>query len=1112
MSVTEIASATGEWSIKLRNDCPQYILDDLGYFGHVCILPGRIDPDDYGDTLMDSARYVGVSRGRSFGDDNKMISGPGMAFWLGDEDGKGYTLETVTAFTNTTFTATLTALLPDSLVVGNISALAGLFTNSFQYLSRRQAIDYVCSLYDAEWRIRGKGVFDAGLISDLYVTDPKAAIIASREGMEMDYRALAGKAKLDADVRDFTTRVLLLATGADNVSTVSATADINPTLNPYVDLYGNPIVLTRIISETQTDEGNADARAQLQLNRFTSPKDSLNLSTSEYDIKGIVAAGDYVWVYDREALLVDNANRIDFHGEEMYPLKLRVFQTTWPITADMGVVFRTNDGRWIDLSQWVEPETGDTNVVVGGYNRSLTGQGAGPGDNPSNNPVPNTTIPDVISWNTPFLQATYQSPADGLTKAQIFLSWDQPLNTDTSVIDDGLFYEIRWRTGQTGVYDLTHTDLHFYTHNQLLGTFGSPIPYNLGPWQSTQISFDNLEFLLTDLTPGIPYDIQIRAGDIAIPPNVGAWSSLVTVQTRPDTRAPSDPAPPQTVAGSRNAIQVVHTLGVASGGEYNLEADLNHLKVHVGDTADFFPVSEAISEGGTLAGKLLANRGMIAGNIPAVGTFQLDDEPGRARYIKITAVDNFGNESGPSQPVQQTAELIDSAFISELTVSKVSAGTINVDWLMAGEIATALTGSRVNLGWYGIEAWNIANIRTFYLDATTGQVEIIGKFIATDPINNPGDSITIWPSQFAGSGYTYPTIEFETSGTQGWGPAYINAIPGFGTNGTSLGLNSGPDGETPPNNQSTMILGASQWSIGVNSFKPIPNESRGGAAFGTAASAGLELNPTGSDIRGGYYVFTNTIEIQYNLAADSTLKCDITMNDNLIDLTRYGTENANNGNCGIEIQANGVKMYAAGQYVANTRFSGTDSRAIVETYRFCGFGEVAFRGQIDGTAGNVFKIRDDGTANLILDGTGKGSVYVKNFVIDHPTQDDKWLVHACTESPTPGVEYSGTAVIKDYRAIVELPDYFEDLCLVEGRQVLVTPMLPPDGAMYPYIPRAIGSVPTSGRFFISSDGLDGTLIAWRVFATRKDVSFPVEPLKNEFERVGDGPYTYLEAK
>lgn len=1055
MSVTEIASATGAWSLTLRSDTPQEILDQLDYYGHVAVLPGRVDPAEYGDTLLTAARFVGVNRERSFGVENKKIGGPGMAFWLGDEEDKGSVIEPdAIVFDNATFTSVVNTLLPDSVQAGTIAALPGLYDGTHQYVTRRKALDYVMSLYNAEWRVRGDGKLDAGLVSDLYVTDPKTAILRNRSGLELDYRAMFGKAGLDSDVKDFTTRVLMMAQSTE-ASVVTSTADIDPGLNPYLDLFGNPLEMTRIIQENATSEGNAAQRAQLQLNRFTSPRDAMKLSTAQFDIRGDVETGDYVWVYDPEARLQDTDNEIVFHGETIWPVKLRVFQLTWPVTPAMSVAFRTNAGVWVDLTEWFVPEQGETTIVVGGYNRSLTGVGSGSGDSPGSLPTDNTSVPDVVEWVEPFAQATYQSDADGLTRAQVVLAWTQPLNTDSTVIQDGLAYEIQWRTGATRVFPVTHADMASYTHDELVGTFASPIAYTEGEWQSTQVSWDLNQFLLQDLTPGIPYEFRIRAMDIALPPNTSEWSAVASVQTRPDTVAPSTPAPAQSIAGSRNALQIVHMLGRASGGTFNLESDLNHLKIYA-DLDPSFTVNDD-----NLLGKLIANQGMLRGQIPVVGTLPLDNNPDTPRWIKIVAVDNFGNESSPSDPMQQTAVLIDSAFISELTVSKVTAGTIFATWIQAAEMTTALAGARVRFGWFGLEAYNINNLRTFYVNSATGDVEIVGSFYTQDP-NNPGDSIRIEPSNSS-----YPTIFFNSSGGTN-GPAYVNAIPAVG--GTSLGLNSGADSLTAPSNQTTLLLTPGGGYLQYNAYLPVPNVVNGGR---------MGVDDTGSFLQ--YYNVDDLI-------------CHVAVEDDTV--TFYIDTGA-----GLETSF-------------KVRNPAASAGPFVEAARYCSPGEGAFAGQLYSASGTFSIGNGGGGGDPALFADGYAGRFIKNFVIDHPEDASRYLVHACTEGPTAGVEYSGIFTLEeDYQGWVELPSYFEAATLAENRQVFLTIQLPTDGALYPYLPRAVAGPVKDGKFFISSDGFKGTRIAWLVKAVRSDVEqFPVEPLKSEYDRAGSGPYTWLEKK
>lgn len=1154
MSVTEITAAIGEWSVTLKDTTPIEVLDALDYFGHVAVTPARIDPIAAGDALLRDARYVGVLRDRNFKAENKEIKGAGMAFWLGDEDDKGEVIETPMAFAGATFSHTINTLLPSSVQPGLIYAQNGLYNGQHVYTSRRKALDYVCSLYNCEWRANGDGTVDAGAIDELYVSDPKAAILRKRSGSELTYKAFRGAAELAADTKDFTTRVMLLAEGQE-ASTVTATADIAPEKNPYKNLFGGPLKLTRVVSEQQTSEGNAQARAQLQLNRFTSPREAISLTTDEFDIKGDVGPGDYVWVYDPEAKLIDETNQIDFHGQEIYPLKLRITQMSWPIIQGMGVSYRDRDGNWFDITDYVVFETGVTEVVVGGYNRSLTGSGTGPVQDPGSRPVENSTIPGVPVWNTPFSQSTYQSDLDGLTRAQVVLSWDQPLNTDGSIIQDGFLYEIRYRTSQTSIYIPTHDELSQYRHNQLLGTFAQPIAYTQGAWQYTQVSWDNLEMLLMDLTPGIPYDFQIRALDTGTPPNYSEWSENVTIQTRPDTQAPSTPAAVQVVAGSRNAVQVVHTLGKAEGGTYNLEGDLNHLQIHGAFTEDYITDARPVAEGGTLLGRLQANQAMMRGRIPAVGTFQLDEMPDTPRWVKVVAVDNFGNESEPSAPMQQTADLIDSAFISELTVSRVSAGTVTATWIQAGEFKTGDTGARVVWGWYGIEAYNQDNLRTLDVDSTTGEITLTGTIQSgitgrRITIEGGANEIKFFPevgeTRFARL-YSYipsnfpndiavelRSIDSDTSdyGVRLWmlpDAASIATMP-QGEGGDLLSASfmrvdidqaqiaaSTRNKSSPPYTSANEIVRARV--IAHNSaharmeVNGATGTRRARVRTDDTATYPVTAEVMNGDTRdGGYFWFARGAAVTSYLGHYGGGRDDFIAFDP--DQLRF-THSARHrffagGNWAFDANPNGIAVN--GTVTGTSGAAGVDYRVNLKA----------------ASGGDVFFYWASGQLNI-----GSGGAFIKTFVIEHPDIAERYLVHATTESPHAGVEYWGEAVVRDHVAIVQLPDYFESLVEIENRPIFLTPVLEDDSDKDPIMDEGWGvqreepilqpGVPAwarickvasspirSGKFKVYCDGPDGTKVGWLVKAVRKDAQFEVEPLRSEGELQNVGPYSWLE--
>lgn len=722
MSVTETIGAIGSFSIALSKDTPQNIVDQLkdrpavpAYFGHLVVHSGRLTAVDLGDSLLKSSRYTGVYRSFAQGaDDTITLGGAGMSVWLGDEDQKGAVIESLTNITAQTFPNSIRALLPPAVHEGTLHpGPAGTFTTQFQFIDPKSAIDYVCTTMGGEYRVNGDATIDAGLVSDLYRTIPDCALVANDAGVDMSMRALPGEFETQEDVDDFTTRVVLLAQG-EGAAIATGTANIAPASNPYKDLWGNTLKMTRMVSESTTDTGNADVRAQLSLSQYESTRDALTLDTGQYDIKGDLVVGDNIFVYDPKQGLYDNSKEITFRGERINPIVLRVTESTWPVSAGMSVAFRTPVGVWIDLTQWIQWETGTSTVVVGGYNRSLTNTGEPIGSRP----VADSSVPGVPTWNTPFIQGVYQSSINGQTRAQTQLSWTQPLNTDGSAIIDGDHYEIWYRQSTTPIFPSTWEQLEGMTWAALeTATWGQPLEYPQGPWQTTIVGFDNLTFMLEELVPSHPYEVQIRAVDGANPPNFGSFSAITTFQTSDDTIAPETPAPP-IVDSSLVAVQITHTLGVAAGGTFNLDADLHHLEIHGQYEPTFTP------DDTTLIGKLVANNGMISGEIPAVGTFTVTAVV--PTYFKVVAVDTAGNKSLPSDAVVATPDLIDDAHISDLTATKITAGTITSDILLAGSIKTANTGARTEIDINGIRSFNNSGVETFDQDNTDGSITVTG--------------------------------------------------------------------------------------------------------------------------------------------------------------------------------------------------------------------------------------------------------------------------------------------------------------------------------------------------------------------------------------------------
>jgi hypothetical protein len=130
------------------------------------------------------------------------------------------------------------------------------------------------------------------------------------------------------------------------------------------------------------------------------------------------------------------------------------------------------------------------------------------------------------------------------------------------------------------------------------------------------------------------------------------------------------------------------------------------------------------------------------------------------------------------------------------------------------------------------------------------------------------------------------------------------------------------------------------------------------------------------------------------------------------------------------------------------------------------------------TTGNV-GIKQDPSSTAALAVTGSIAATTKNFRIPHPLKAGLDLVHASLEGPENGVYYRGTARLRDGRARVRLPDYFEALTRPDGRTVQLTARGSEPFAL------SHGGV-ADGAFEVFGGRADGEF-DWEVRAARADV-------------------------
>jgi hypothetical protein len=633
--------------------------------------------------------------------------------------------------------------VPTGQSITDLELVVEMFCNS---TANRFAVDAVEVRANTEpvpvsFRVNNDATLDAGPESDLFVTDPQCIIVRrdTSAGEDLRVRAIPASIDLDQDMEDFATRVVVLA-GSDGFQFSVGKADIGsvaPEANVYKDMFGQPLRLTKLVSESETSDTNADARAELNLRNTLNPHREIRINSHDYDIYGSFEVGDYIYVYDPDTALYDTDNEIYFRGVRLNPIKLQVTEAEWPVTEDYSVAYRDSEGNWYDLTDYIDFEDRDeTKVTIGDFQRVLDDDLQDVNTRLGTNLTPDGSTPGAPDWVTGSFETVTYLDNQGYAKATQKVVWNTPVNADDgSDITDGAYYEIQFKLSTGHQYSQTWGAVSTLDWDDL-GTWGQPVePTSASDWESRIVGWDFNSFNIQELAVGTAYDVRIRAIDASN--NVGAWSEQETFTTATDNIPPTQPAAPE-VASSLIAIQITHHLGMISGGTFNLENDLAHLEIHVHSSNAFEPDST------TLVGKLRANRGMMLAQTPAVGTFQVTSTDNV--YVKVVAVDMSGNRSSPSPAAQSSAELIDDQHISSLTVSKVTAGEIQANWILSGSIKTGEEGQRVELNANGLQAYDANGDLTTNLSSDPSDS---GQYISFT--NGDGETLAAISSEGAGT-------------------------------------------------------------------------------------------------------------------------------------------------------------------------------------------------------------------------------------------------------------------------------------------------------------------------------------------------------------------------
>ena len=124
----------------------------------------------------------------------------------------------------------------------------------------------------------------------------------------------------------------------------------------------------------------------------------------------------------------------------------------------------------------------------------------------------------------------------------------------------------------------------------------------------------------------------------------------------------------------------------------------------------------------------------------------------------------------------------------------------------------------------------------------------------------------------------------------------------------------------------------------------------------------------------------------------------------------------------------------------------------------------------------------------------------KTFIINHPNDKDRYLIHACLEGPENGVYYRGNGEIKNNTSTkIVLPDYVKNLAY--DFTIQITPIYSGKKLI---IPLQVSEMENS-EFYVYGEN---SKFYWVVYGKRSEIQ--VEPLKNSINIKGNGPYQWVE--
>ena len=749
MSIQEKVMAPGTFTVSLSATLtPNSIINGIDPWGQILIHSTRVDENTLSnEDMIKNARYVGVVQNLEYDLDSFQVSGKGTMVYMGDTDSRGLvvaetsTSGSVRSYTNASLsdvldrstsqpfgllrtgdTAAQQAVRTKTGSITNPTSGTTTYTGDHYLESVYKAVKFVCEHFDCEFFVDNQGFLFAGRPEDLFSghdSDPTAIIIRQGQGEDPNIEGfIPAGITTGFNAEEFISKVELIPTQASKqVSMATATESSNP----YKDLFNNSLKRIQVVKDASATQSNFQARANKALNEYNRLKKTVNVSLQGYDISGSFKVGDKIFIYDPEVGFEDDATKaadesrsihqVTYQGSTINPEKIRVVGMSYPVQSGMGVYYRNGaNGNILDLTDYVEFETGDISLEIGDVGGSLSSDFSTAAAIIATGTNDEFTIPDQptkpSNGNAGFDHTTgsYRDGA-GQVHGFIKLNWTTPQNKNGTTITDGSHFEIQWRmvSDRDGNNIIDSADAALGTNDYMVANVG----------------FDQNTFVIENLNIGFTYTVRLIAFDVN--GHSSDAVSVAAIQIPRSSIAPNKPATPSGTLGSLAAgllrAQIVHNLAqvkdsdgnvISSPVNFTLDRDLSHLNVY-GATSTFNlsydSTNKKVSDSDRSTyylGMIPCNNGNIDLNVAAVGTINLDSlnlTGNDTVHFRISAVNISGRESEPSDSFNTSgaSTLVDTQHIKTAAITTALIGTaqitdaevanMNVNKLVSGSIS-----------------------------------------------------------------------------------------------------------------------------------------------------------------------------------------------------------------------------------------------------------------------------------------------------------------------------------------------------------------------------------------------------------------------------------------